>query len=595
MNTLFEMVLSNALAATVLAMVVAAACLIIRRPAIRNALWLVVLVRLFLPPIWNVPILNRSAEPTSPATQRTALAAPLGNGGGLSLETSPIDGDEVPAAEGYELSSPQVPVARLPASSRASLDDALDPNPSGAPVSDVTQPSSTISAPLSDKSSAFAAAAILWLAGAGFILALAAVRVRRFRRALVDAVRAPAMMQDQAEEVARRLGLKRAPDVWLVPGRVPPLLWMPGWSARSARLILPVELVFHLAEDQRAALLAHELAHLRRGDPWVRWLELLAAALYWWHPLLSWFRRQLRDSEEQCCDAWVVATLPARRAYATALVETVDFLNGPAPLPAPQLASGAGPVRQLQRRVGMIMRGTASGRLTRAGLVAALAFAAAALAFGPSLSSAQPTPREPPRDKRDTPPPRDADGDRSAPEGRPNVNREDIEKARHELERAREEAQRAVERVREAEERLSRLEGRRMNPGNFRPTEPRAEPNDGRFDRPGRPGRAEAPPGFPPGGGFNPGGPDPRFQDLQRQVQELREMMEEIRRELRRGGESGPRPRDARPRGERPGPGVPGDPAPPPVQPPGQSGIPGGPTPPPVTPAPPQPPAAPTA
>jgi beta-lactamase regulating signal transducer with metallopeptidase domain len=582
MNALFEMVLSNALAATALAFVVAAACLIIRRPAVCNALWLVVLVRLFLPPIWNVPILNRSAEPTSQPALRTPFPAHSGIDTELALETDPVDRDAAPAAEASELSSSRIPTSALPAGSPVSLDDDRDLHAAGA--------NSIVSGSLSDQRSAFwptafAAAAILWLAGAGFVLMLATVRVRRFRRALVDAVHAPAMIQDQAEEVARRLGLKRAPEVWLVPGRLPPLLWMPGWSTRSARLILPVELVFHLSDDQRAALLAHELAHLRRGDPWVRWLELLAAALYWWHPLLSWFRRQLRDSEEQCCDAWVVATLPARRAYATALVETVDFLNGPAPLPAPQLASGAGPVRQLQRRIGMIMRGTASGRLTRTGLVAALAFAAAALAFGPSLSSAQPTPREPPREKRDTPPPRD-DVERPVPEGRPSVNRDDIEKARRELERARDEVQRAVERVREAEERLSRLEGRRVNPAN-RPTEPRVEPSDGRFDRPGRPGRAETPPGFPPGGGFNPGGPDPRFQDLQRQVQELREMMEEIRRELRRGGEGGPRPRDARPRGERPGPGAPGDAPPPPVQPPGRPG-------PPFTPAPPQPPAAPS-
>src|SRR5207244_1244513 len=119
----------------------------------------------------------------------------------------------------------------------------------------------------------------LWMAGTLAVVVLAVVRVRRFNRALRDAVLAPADVQVQAAAVARRLGLKRCPAVWLVPGRLPPLLWMPGLSARRAKLIMPTALFFRLDMDQRSALIAHELAHLRRGDPWVRWLELLAVAL----------------------------------------------------------------------------------------------------------------------------------------------------------------------------------------------------------------------------------------------------------------------------------------------------------------------------
>src|SRR5262249_16512260 len=122
-------------------------------------------------------------------------------------------------------------------------------------------------------------------------------------------------------------------------------------------------------------LLVHELAHLRRRDHWVRLLEMLATGLFWWHPVVWWARRELREAEEQCCDAWVVWALPgAGRTYATALLECLAFLSPPqAPLP-----EGAGGLGQtdLKRRLIMIMRATTPRRLGWGGLLGVLGVAA---------------------------------------------------------------------------------------------------------------------------------------------------------------------------------------------------------------------------
>ena len=132
------------------------------------------------------------------------------------------------------------------------------------------------------------------------------------------------------------------------------MLWAVGGLPR---LLVPAD--FSLSgEEQLDTLLVHELAHLRRRDHWVRVLEFVVMGLYWWHPVVWYARRELREAEEQCCDAWVVSTLPdAGRTYASALLDTLDFLST-APAAVPPLASGLGQIADLKRRLTMIMRGT---------------------------------------------------------------------------------------------------------------------------------------------------------------------------------------------------------------------------------------------
>jgi hypothetical protein len=154
-------------------------------------------------------------------------------------------------------------------------------------------------------------------------------------------------------------------------------------------VLLPAGLWQGLTDEQRDTLLVHELAHLRRFDHWVRRLELVVVALYWWHPVVWWARHELQEAEEQCCDAWVVWALPAAAAaYAAALVETVTFLShSKAPLPLG--ASGMTQVDLLKRRLSMIMGGTTPRMLPRLGFLAILILAAGLLPLTPSWAEPQ--------------------------------------------------------------------------------------------------------------------------------------------------------------------------------------------------------------
>jgi bla regulator protein blaR1 len=311
-ETLWRAGLNNAVSATFLALLVA--CLgrvLTRRPAVLHCLWVLVLLKLLAPPLLHVPLPWRD----------------------------PFAADRAPASVMLEVTS----VRQVPA---ADVDPRDVPRALSADDGLLVASPAFVWRELSE---------ILWLAGIVTTLAVSAWRIARFRLLLREASPVDAEMQDWVDELAVSLGLVRAPSVWWIGGPVSPLVWSLGGRPR---LIIPVDLWKGLDSRQRTTLVVHELAHLRRGDHHVRFLELVVTALYWWHPVVWLTRRSLRAVEEQCCDAWVVWAFPdAARSYAETLLETLDFLNH-SDLSEPLLASGFGKVRHLRKRLTMIMNGT---------------------------------------------------------------------------------------------------------------------------------------------------------------------------------------------------------------------------------------------
>ena len=105
---------------------------------------------------------------------------------------------------------------------------------------------------------------LAWLVGSVVVVADQLGRIVRFRRTLRHATSAPGWLIAQAEEIGRRLSV-RVPTIRVVDGLSTPLLWCLG----RPMLLVPAELLATLEADRWRAILAHELAHLRRGDPWV--------------------------------------------------------------------------------------------------------------------------------------------------------------------------------------------------------------------------------------------------------------------------------------------------------------------------------------
>src|SRR5439155_11750010 len=255
MHPLVEMVLSNAAVATVLALLAAVVSQLCRRPALTHSLWLLVLLKLVTPPLMPVQLpwsLDSVTETPVPAPKE------------IVANHEPIE----TAAEPDDLLVVGYWFAEEPAEF---------PEAAARPVEE----SATTPASAPDVVSWSWVLLCLWPAGSLAWLLWTGGHAYRFHRLLRHAQPASVELRKQADELARKLGLTASPGVWLVPGVVSPMIWAIG---RAPRLILPIKLVDRLEREQVAALLLHELAHVRRRDHWVRFLEIITTVAFWWHP-----------------------------------------------------------------------------------------------------------------------------------------------------------------------------------------------------------------------------------------------------------------------------------------------------------------------
>ncbi len=90
-------------------------------------------------------------------------------------------------------------------------------------------------------------------------------------------------------------------------------------------ILLPVAILSNLSPGQVEALLAHELAHIRRRDYAVNLLQTAAETLLFFHPAVWWVSSRIREERELCCDDVAVEVCGEPTAYAAALAELASW------------------------------------------------------------------------------------------------------------------------------------------------------------------------------------------------------------------------------------------------------------------------------
>ena len=176
-------------------------------------------------------------------------------------------------------------------------------------------------------------------------------------------------------EMEQRLGLKRAirfcESTWL---QAPTVI---GWF--QPIVFLPVSAVTGLSEDQLRSVIAHELAHIKRLDPFLNVFQIWVETLLFYHPAVWWLNKKIRAEREHCCDEVAVAVCGNAVEYARALTLMEEWRTAP----ALAMAANRGPLRErIVRVLGMKTLGTGMRTL---GLTGSILCLVAALAAGNAL------------------------------------------------------------------------------------------------------------------------------------------------------------------------------------------------------------------
>lgn len=333
---------------TLLALIVWLICRVvrIRRAHLAYLLWLVVLLKFVTPPVWSSSsglfcwLQNEHAEDAQQSVATQPVEALT-----RTEWIRQLIGDDVEQLPEAEFGSLEVTVH--------------DAEESSEQTTAVPAMSNTLVESVEPSAAVRQSARVSWLrvglwCWAGVAACIATVMLIRFLRCWrmirsAGAVQCPEL-EEMLVRLAQELGVKRQVRLMVTQSRIGPAvvgLWRPT-------ILLPAAIAEARSPAELEPILAHELIHIRRGDLWIGLLQLLAAIVWWFHPLVWLTGRRLKFEMEQCCDEEVLAELNCDpRLYAAGLLEILELKQTLRTVP---VVPGVRPLEITSKRMERIMR-----------------------------------------------------------------------------------------------------------------------------------------------------------------------------------------------------------------------------------------------
>jgi beta-lactamase regulating signal transducer with metallopeptidase domain len=215
-----------------------------------------------------------------------------------------------------------------------------------------------------------------WLAGVAFFSLRSAggfLLLERQRRKLSTNVNARVL--EMCHTLQRRLGLKWAIRYCEGEGLQAPAVI--GWFRPV--VFLPLRALTGLSQEQLELVVAHELAHIQRLDPFVNVFQVVAEALLFYHPAVWWLNRRVRAEREHCCDDVAISLCGNAVEYARALTLMEEWRS----LPVLAMAANRGPLTERILRV--LGLGTLGAGMRGIGITGSVVCLTAALVAGNAL------------------------------------------------------------------------------------------------------------------------------------------------------------------------------------------------------------------
>ena len=139
-------------------------------------------------------------------------------------------------------------------------------------------------------------------------------------------------------------------------------------------IVLPAAALSGLSPAHLEAVIAHELAHVRRHDYLVNLAQTVIETLLFYHPAVWWVSPHVRVAREHCCDDLAVTVCRSRHEYVRALLDLEELRDA-----TPALALGAtdGSLLARGRRLLVPQQGRTSPPRLAASVIALMVVAAA--------------------------------------------------------------------------------------------------------------------------------------------------------------------------------------------------------------------------
>ncbi|HVI80027.1 MAG TPA: M56 family metallopeptidase, partial [Candidatus Acidoferrum sp.] len=212
-----------------------------------------------------------------------------------------------------------------------------------------------------------------WLIGVAFFSLRSAggfllLERERRRQSSVVSERLLEMCYSLQDQLGIRRAIQYCECTWL---QAPAVI---GWFRPI--VFLPVSALTGLSEEQLRAVIAHELAHIKRFDPFVNVFQVSVETLLFYHPAVWWLNKRIRAEREHCCDEAAVAMCGNAVEYARALTLMEEWRSAP----TFAMAANRGPVTERILRV-LGMKSLGSG-MRAAGMMGSIVCLTAALLAG---------------------------------------------------------------------------------------------------------------------------------------------------------------------------------------------------------------------
>ncbi len=220
--------------------------------------------------------------------------------------------------------------------------------------------------------------AMLWLVEAWFLgVLLLSLRtagglflIERMRRKEIKPV--GGKLYERCVALQRRMGLHRVIQYCECHRLDAPAVL--GWFRPV--VLLPVRALTGLTEAQIEAVIAHELAHIRRLDCFVNLFQIAAETLLFYHPAVWWVSQRIRAEGENCCDDEAISLCGDAVNYARALTLMEEWRTAPALM----MAANRSPLAE--RVIRLLGWDGAAGRIRVAGLAGSFVCLVGALLAG---------------------------------------------------------------------------------------------------------------------------------------------------------------------------------------------------------------------